>query len=70
MAARGWVSIERELCKSCRLCVEHCPKGALRLSHALNEKGYYPVEPSGDSCNGCAVCALVCPEAGIEVWRE
>ncbi|MDY6932460.1 MAG: 4Fe-4S binding protein [Halobacteriota archaeon] len=23
-----------------------------------------------DGCTGCATCALVCPEAAIEVYRE
>jgi NAD-dependent dihydropyrimidine dehydrogenase PreA subunit len=27
------------------------------------------VKPDAD-CNGCALCALVCPEVAIEVYRE
>jgi 2-oxoglutarate ferredoxin oxidoreductase subunit delta len=69
MGATGKVKIDRELCKACELCLEHCPKSSLRLSSSLNERGYYPAEFAGEDCTGCALCAVICPEAGIEVWR-
>ncbi len=37
----------------------------------FNVKGYRPAEiidPDGE-CTGCAICAVICPEAAISVYR-
>jgi len=48
-----------------------CPKGAIRISSNLNAKGYAYAEFDPDKqCTGCATCALMCPEAIIEVYRD
>jgi 2-oxoglutarate ferredoxin oxidoreductase subunit delta len=36
----------------------------------LTSKGYHPVMLVKDGCTGCAICALVCPEAALTVYRE
>jgi len=36
----------------------------------LTLKGYHPAYLSSEGCTGCAVCAIVCPEAAITVFRE
>jgi len=43
----------------------------------LNQKGYYPAIYSEEGigiekhvCKGCALCAIVCPDIAIEVYRE
>ncbi len=69
MKARGKISINEELCKACGFCIEHCPTDAISFSDRYNTKGYYPAVFNGGDCTGCAICALVCPEAAIEVWR-
>ena len=69
MSSKGKIEIAAELCKSCGYCLKHCPQGCIRLAQSYNLKGYYPAEFSGGECSGCAVCALVCPETAIEVWR-
>jgi 2-oxoglutarate ferredoxin oxidoreductase subunit delta len=36
----------------------------------LNPSGYLPaVFNDNGECTGCAICALVCPEVAIEVYR-
>ncbi len=68
---KGSITIKRELCKGCTLCMVFCPKQAIVLSNKLNHKGYRYAESNEDSgCTGCATCALVCPEIAIEVYRE
>jgi 2-oxoglutarate ferredoxin oxidoreductase subunit delta len=36
----------------------------------LTPKGYHPAHTFKDGCTGCAICALVCPDAAITVYRE
>jgi len=67
---KGSISIEKEFCKGCSLCIEFCPKGSISLSKKLNLKGYYLADyDDKKGCTGCAICALVCPEIAIEVYR-
>lgn len=67
---KGGIRIEAEMCKACGYCLEHCPKKSIVLSASYNAKGYYPAEFKEGECTGCGICAIVCPEAIIEVWRE
>ncbi len=70
MAVRGSITIDQERCKGCLFCVEYCPKEAIFLSDALNQKGYFVARLKDDhSCTGCATCAIMCPEVAIEVYR-
>ena len=73
----GRITIDRELCKGCYLCILFCPNHLIAVSEILNQKGYYPAEftetdgNKGDrKCTGCATCAIVCPDVAIEVYRE
>jgi len=62
--------IDEARCKACELCVAVCPAGILRLGHALNRKGYHPVEVANqEECTGCKACALMCPDVAIEINR-
>jgi 2-oxoglutarate ferredoxin oxidoreductase subunit delta len=70
-ALKGTIVISRELCKECGLCIHFCPKKVIAQSARLNAAGYQSAEfRDNGECMGCAVCALVCPEVAIEVWRE
>ncbi len=67
--AKATVSISKDLCKGCRLCVEVCPPKVLKMSEEFNAIGYqYPLLSPG--CTGCEMCAVICPELVFEVYRE
>ena len=72
---KGFIRINRNLCKGCGLCIAACPKGSIRISAKLNAQGYYPAEytesekSKSRKCTGCALCAITCPDVAIEVFR-
>ncbi len=73
---RGFIRIDKELCKGCYLCESVCPLGLISVSDTLNQKGYYPAQYSEEDkaieehrCKGCALCAIMCPDIAIEVYR-
>lgn len=65
------VTINKELCKGCGLCVRACPKKILKISETfINHQGYHPSEMIDISkCIACAACALTCPDICIEVEK-
>jgi len=67
----GKVVINREYCKGCELCTTACALKLLKIGKEFNQSGYYAVEFSGDedACTGCALCAEMCPDVAIEVWK-
>jgi 2-oxoglutarate ferredoxin oxidoreductase subunit delta len=71
---KGFITISRDLCKGCGLCVVSCPKGSIKISNKLNIKGYHPAEymeskrSKKRKCTGCALCAITCPDVAIEVF--
>ncbi len=68
---KGSVKIDRELCKGCQLCIEFCTRKVITLQDKVNAAGYIPAQPGNpQECNGCGVCAIVCPDVAIEVYRE
>lgn len=64
------IVISAELCKGCELCMHFCPKDVISQSDKLNAAGYQSAmfNDNGE-CTGCGICALVCPEVAIEVFR-
>ncbi|HXX62605.1 MAG TPA: ferredoxin family protein [Bacteroidota bacterium] len=65
------VVITREFCKGCELCTTACAKKLLKKGESFNKSGYYVVEFCGEEgmCTGCALCAEMCPDVAIEVWK-
>lgn len=62
------VSIDRERCKGCELCIPVCPRHLLIMTATLNRKGYHVSEfAHAEECLGCLQCAHMCPEAAIEI---
>ncbi len=69
MAFKGTIEIDRQRCKGCSVCIDNCPLKCIRLSTAVNGKGYRYAELANDDCIGCASCATVCPDSVITVYR-
>ena len=67
----GRISIESVRCKGCGRCITACPKDLIGFSNELNDRGYAYVSFTGsqEDCSGCTICAVVCPDQGIEVWN-
>ena len=64
------VTINSVRCKACGLCIAHCPKHLLGSAEAMNAAGYRPtVQDHPEQCNGCAICALMCPEICFTIAR-
>jgi len=71
MRVKGWIEVDEMFCKGCENCVHECPQKVLALNlDKLTQKGYHPVYLIAEGCTGCAICALVCPEAALTVYRE
>jgi 2-oxoglutarate ferredoxin oxidoreductase subunit delta len=65
---KGTITIDRERCKGCALCIEFCQRDCISLSDELNLKGYFVAAFDGaKGCNACRNCALMCPDVAIEV---
>lgn len=70
-ARRFAVLINTERCKGCELCVAVCGRKALGMSMDLNAKGMHYVRVLlPDGCTACLNCALICPDAAIEIQEE
>lgn len=66
-----YLKIDPRRCKSCELCLEACPKHILILADEKNELGFRTAAcAKPDECTGCLACALVCPDAAIEVYKK
>ncbi len=64
------ITVNGELCKSCKYCIAACPQKIVRVGDGSNSKGYKYVEQTdADKCTACKLCAIVCPEAAIEVYK-
>ena len=63
------ITIKRDACKGCGLCIEFCPRGLIVLDPELNQRGVQPAMVGGEpeTCTGCGNCAAMCPEAIIEI---
>jgi len=66
------VTIDAELCKSCELCIDVCPKKLIILDEeTINKNGYRPATLKDfGACSACAQCYVVCPHVAIKVVRD
>ena len=56
------LTLRKERCKGCNICVAFCPKAALALEH---EKAV----PIPERCVACGMCELYCPDMAICVMK-
>jgi len=62
------VRVLEQYCKGCGLCVEACPKNVLCLSERINRRGVHLVVVREEAdCTACLNCAVMCPDAALEV---
>ncbi len=64
------VKINTERCKECGYCIRYCPKGCLKKGEAINKKGYYAPVYDATECIGCGICAQVCPDTVLSVYKD
>lgn len=56
------VTVNRDWCKGCGICVAFCPTKVLGMDG--DEKA---VVLRGEDCTGCRLCEIRCPDFAIEV---
>ena len=62
------VTIDKNHCKGCELCVRACPQQILSMSDDITVRGYFYARVHDPyRCIGCRICAIVCPDVAIEV---
>ena len=68
---KGKIQVIEDACKGCSLCITACPFDLLSLSEKINAFGYkaiQQIDPEG-KCTACKMCALICPDLAIEVFK-
>ncbi len=59
------------LCKSCKLCVNACPKNVYDISDTINAKGYNVVAATRpEDCVMCKLCERICPDFVIFIDKS
>ena len=65
------ISIKKDKCKGCYLCIGVCPKASIELDKDLNIMGLKPAKFKDNAvCIGCKMCAVICPDCAIEIFKE
>lgn len=64
------IEVTSKFCKACGLCIQFCPKKIIELGDQINENGdQYLVQRDASQCTGCKLCAIMCPESAITVYK-
>ena len=62
---KSTITIKKERCKGCNICVKFCPKKVL----ALGTLGMVEVD-NGEACIVCGQCEMRCPDYAIFVDKK
>lgn len=62
MPPQANIKVYKNWCKRCGICVAFCPKKALEA-----DQNGYPFLKNDQSCNGCSLCELRCPDFALVV---
>lgn len=64
------ITVAKDICKACELCIGVCPNHLIRMSQELNKKGNHFAEQIDETaCTGCRLCGIMCPDLAIEVYK-
>ena len=65
------ISVDKDYCKGCGLCVSVCSVGIMELDmDEISQKGYHPAKCIDQAaCTACLNCAVMCPDVAITVER-
>ncbi len=61
---KKYLSIKKNWCKQCNICIEFCPRKVFKLG----EDGYPEIDI--EKCNECKLCIYLCPEFAIITTPE
>ena len=62
------VTVIKERCKECGICIMLCPTNVLEKGTQINNKGYrYTVPVNINACIGCHLCEINCPDFAVFV---
>lgn len=65
------IYIDKELCKSCKICISLCPKDVFEITTHVNKKGYnYVAAVRAENCVACKSCEKCCPDLAIYVEKD
>lgn len=69
--AKGEIVIDEMLCKGCGYCERFCSRGCIEITgDKFTPQGYLlPSFANPEKCNACCVCAWMCPDFAIEVYK-
>ena len=63
------VTVNKDRCKECGLCIHHCPRKAISKCDVLNANGYYPVQVDDEACIACGLCYITSTYQDIQKGR-
>lgn len=64
------LTIDKDYCKGCTICVVVCKPGALSPGTERNAKSYLVPAHDPELCVACGNCAVTCPELAITVVKD
>lgn len=68
---QGIFSVSPDLCKGCGLCIEKCPSQVIDWAMKTGVYGTFIVKAKRiERCTACRICALVCPDAAIDIEKK